>query len=218
MKLIKKFREPSGKLKFGEGHVSKAMSHQYDKENGISKVKMLPEVVYTLPGATRVKNYLKKQQPHRMFDVMQCATLANRILRNIGGYATEGDSWRLKFANLLLNGFQGMERPEKYTYEDLMQRNRDAASNFANQFDISTLEPDSVYIGNMFYNDTNYAKQAFREGPEYNGTHEGLIFNDGNQWKVFHGIGNQVYVDNLEDLIGDQGDYGITALLQPLYK
>lgn len=217
MKLIQKYKEPSRKLKFGSGHVSQAMRRQYDREQGIATEKILPEVTHTLPGATRIINYLKRRHPYRSMDYQQCATLANKILRNVGGYSTRGNAWNLTGAKVLLNGFETLNKPTVYTNEDLYNRNKKAADNFKEQFDINTLNPDSIYAANMFYDGSHYVDQALQQGDTYNGTHESLIFNDGNNWKVYHGIGKDVLIDNLEDVLGSNGQYGITALLQPLY-
>lgn len=216
MKVIKKYREPSGKLKFGNGHVSQAMRRQYNKEQGITTERVLPEVVYTLPGATRIRNYLKKRYPHTAFDVQQCAAVANGVLRDVGGYKTRGDSWDLQNAKLLINGFDGLNRPTSYTREDLNKRNKQAADNFKEQFDINQLDKDSIYIGNAFYDDSPYTEQAYESGSPYNGTHEVIFYWD-NGWKGYNAIGKDVLIDNLEDILGSNGEYGITALLQPLY-
>ena len=216
MRVIKKYKEPSGKLKFGNGSISQAMRRQYDKEQGIAMEKVLPEVVYTLPGTARVRTYLKGRVPHKTFDVQQCATVINQLLRKKGGYKIQGNSWDLNNAKLLLNGFEGLSRPVAYTPQELNSRNRKAADNFKEQFDINNLDQDSIYVGNLFYNDSPYTKQAFESGSPYNGTHEAVFYYD-NGWKAYHVIGRDVLIDNLENLLGSNGEYGITALLQPLY-
>lgn len=217
MKLVKKFREPSGRLKFGSGHVSQAMRRQYDREQGIATERVLPEVVYTLPGAKRVANHLKRQKPRNTGTYQQCATLSNKTLRDIGGYNIRGNAWNLTGAKILLNGFEELNKPTIYTDDDLYTRNKQAADNFKQRFDINSLNPDSIYVTNMFYDGSHYVDQALQEGQDYNGTHEAILFNDNNQWKVYHGIGKDILIDNLEDVLGSGGQYGITALLQPLY-
>ena len=216
MRLIEIYKKPSGSIKFGLGHVSRAMSNQHDKEQGIAKVKQLPEVVYTLPGAIRVRNYLRTRHPRTAFDAQQCATVANQLLRKFGGYKIRGDSWDLQNAKLLLNGFSSLNRPDSYTTQELNSRNKMAADNFKEQFDVNSLDKDSVYVGNLFYDDSPYTKQAFESGSPYNGTHEAVFFYD-NGWKAYHSIGREILIDDLEDILGSGGQYGVTALLQPLH-
>ena len=146
-----------------------------------------------------------------------CAEFQNKVLRN-SGYKTANNAWNLENADLYMSGYDTLEKPTKYNLYKIQKYNRDAANNLRQNLDPNMLDPNSIYIANMYYTGSPFQEQAYKEGRDnITGTHTGYVkFNpDSNKWEVTHNIHGTVYVDSLDNVLGSRGKYGVTALLKP---
>jgi len=76
--------------------------------------------------------------------------------------------------------------------------NNEASNNFYKNFDSKTLDKDSAYIVNMYYQGSPAQERAYNEGRDkMTGTHTGYVtWNpDTNRWEVTHNIHGTIHVD-----------------------
>ena len=160
-----------------------------------------------------------------------CAKYANDSLRehkdakgrilytydNIGGHA-----WtRLmsgKNSKMIYSGYDS-EDYDRNNFSNAASdaRNFKAADRLLKEFDSKTLDPNKVYMVNMFYKGSPARKQAWEEAVGgTTGTHTGnLYFNkDTNKWHVSHNIHGTVYDDDFIKIQGSRGRYGVTAIAE----
>lgn len=146
-----------------------------------------------------------------------CAEFQNKVLRN-SGYKTANDAWNLSNADLYMSGYDTLEKPTKYNLYKVQKYNRNAANNLKQNLDSNMLDPNQVYIANMYYIGSPFQEEAYNKGKNnITGTHTGYVkFNrDTNSWEVTHNIDGTVHVDQLNNILGSNGRYGVTALLKP---
>lgn len=65
-----------------------------------------------------------------------------------------------------------------------------------------------------------FSKEALNNGEEIYGTHEGLIYFDGNNWKIRHNIHGKIHDGLLERNLGSKNNphYAVTAIYDPKYE
>lgn len=141
-------------------------------------------------------------------------------INEIGGHA-----WtRLGTGKNVKMIYSGYDSPEydkaNYSEEASDARNFRAADRLLKEFDSRTLDPNKVYMVNMFYKGSPSRAQAWEEA--YNGTtgtHTGnLYFNKKTgKWHVSHNIHNKVYDDVFTKIQGSKGQWGVTAIAEAPY-
>lgn len=138
---------------------------------------------------------------------------------NIGGHAwtrlTAG-----KNNKMIYSGYDSEEYDRnKFSNAASDSRNFKAADRLLKEFDSSTLDPNKVYMVNMFYKGSPSRRQAWQEAiGGTTGTHTGnLYFNkDTNKWHVSHNIHGTVYDDEFTKIQGSRGQYGVTAIAEAI--
>ena len=189
MRLVKKYKEPDGPIQ-----------HPYDKQGA------------------ELLAFLRKLTPKTNSFPEPCATFTNRNARDNGYENVRGNAWNVQGVNVVENGFKNIERKEGQTKEDLNKRNHDAADSLMQYLDLTQLNPSTPYLVNMYHNNSNYTEQADREGNSYYGTHLGFLFTDENgNWTVTDKRDGTVDVRPINEVLGSQGEQGITAVLKPQY-
>lgn len=136
---------------------------------------------------------------------------------NIGGHA-----WtRLlagKDSKMIYSGYDSEDYDRtKFSNAASDARNFKAADKLLKEFDSKTLDPNKIYMVNMFYKGSPSRKQAWEEAlGGTTGTHTGnLYFNkDTNKWHVSHNIHGTVYDDDFIKIQGSRGRYGVTAIAE----
>lgn len=138
---------------------------------------------------------------------------------NIGGHA-----WtRLlagKNSRMVYSGYDSEEYDrDNFSNAASDARNFKAANKLLKEFDSKTLDPNKVYMVNMFYKGSPARRQAWQEAiGGTTGTHTGnLYFNkDTNRWHVSHNIHGTVYDDDFIKIQGSKGRYGVTAIAEAM--
>lgn len=145
----------------------------------------------------------------------ECAQFSNETLRD-EGYDTHGNAWNLKNAKLIFNGYKGLNKPRKYNVREVTNYNHQAAQNFLKNFDSKTLDPEQIYIVNMYVNNSPAQESAYNEGRDsITSTHTGYLYNDGKDWNVVHNIHGTIHKDRFFNIQGSRGKYGVTAIYKP---
>lgn len=160
----------------------------------------------------------------------ECATYVNgELSRN--GIELYGNSYELGSKGLpkVASGYDNLKRPSKVTYNNLARFQQQAADNFANDVDTMHMDPNKVYLANMYYNHGkstgpgygnngiyDYSEEALANGTGSYGTHEGLVYNNGNQWRVTHNIHGTVHDQPLKLNLGSKGNprYAVTSMYE----
>ena len=147
----------------------------------------------------------------------ECAQFSNGELRN-SGYMTRGNAWNLQDVDLLYSGYNTDNYPQTYNLQDVVNYNNEASNNFYKNFDSKTLDKDSAYIVNMYYQGSPAQERAYNEGRDkMTGTHTGYVtWNpDTNRWEVTHNIHGTIHVDPFTQIQGGNKKYGITGIFTP---
>lgn len=134
----------------------------------------------------------------------ECAFFSNSQLRDYFGAPAFGNAWNLSGEPLYTNTVPKPVNSSKNSYFKYLHN---SADQFASSFDFNQLNPDELYLVNMYYNNSPSWQKA---EPTGNGTHAGYLqFKDG-QWHVIHNIHGTVHVDALNDILGgNQKSYGV---------
>lgn len=168
----------------------------------------------------------------------ECAEYANSELNNYkrGNYYQDayGDAWtRVANGDYIENGYNYLEEPDlsvniknilrgrknRIQNQKMYKYSTQAADKFKEHFDINSLDPNEVYMVNMYFKGSPNIKKAFENGTGIKGkqkatrgTHTGNVWFDGKTWKVSHNIHGQEHTDNLSEVLGSGLNYGITAM------
>lgn len=139
--------------------------------------------------------------------------------KNIGGHAwtrlTAG-----KQHKMIYSGYDS-EDYDRNNFSNAVSdaRNFKAADKLLKEFKSSTLDPNKIYMVNMFYKGSPSRRQAWEEAQGgTTGTHTGnLYFNkDTNRWHVSHNIHGTIYDDDFIKIQGSKGRYGVTAIAEAI--
>ena len=153
-------------------------------------------------------------------DTDQCAQFSNGVLRDELGYGTYGNAWNLGNVKLIFNGYNTSARPKKYNLNEVVAYNHDASNNVLKNFKSNEqLDPEQVYVVNMYYNGSPAQEEAYNNGRDKTaGTHTGYLYNNNGVWKVAHNIHGKLHVDDFFNIQGGKqgkGQYGVTAIYKP---
>lgn len=150
----------------------------------------------------------------------ECAEFSNGFLRD-QGYIPYGNAWNIKNADIVYSGYDTKNYPEQYDLKRVIEYNNNASNNVLKNFDSNTLNKDSYYIVNMYYDGSPSQERAYKEGKDkMSGTHTGYLqYNkDSNRWEVVHNIHGTIHTDPFFSIQGANKKYGVTAILEPRKK
>lgn len=160
----------------------------------------------------------------------QCAAYANDALKqaqNGSGFHTYssedigGHAWTRMHSGkhpskMIFYGYESEDYDrDNYSPKASDDRNFAAAERLKAMLDYSKLDKNEVYMVNMFAKESPHRKAAWKNGlGGITGSHTGNLYYDYDDetWKVNHGAGYWVHTDNLSDLLGSKGHYGVTAI------
>ena len=149
-----------------------------------------------------------------------CAKYGNCKLSQ-QGYISNGDAWtRHNNQRTIYSGYNIKNRPTTYDKYSVVKYNLEAADNVVKDFDFNNLDKNSVYTVGMYYKGSPAQEQAYKEGIDgVANTHTGNLFwsPEHNSWVVEHNIHGTAITNELQDVIGSRGKYGVTGIYQP-YK
>lgn len=158
----------------------------------------------------------------------ECATYINTWLRN-NGIDAGGDAYQMgrRYSDVI-NGFDHTNiTPDMTGYSGtdsvnaIKQMDKEASEYVKKNFNPNTLRKDHVYPVNMYYKTSKHIKDFYKKSIDENtktpGTHIGLMYWDGKDWKVAHNIHGTVHKDKATDIMGwndvfGNTKYGITAI------
>jgi hypothetical protein len=117
---------------------------------------------------------------------------------------------------MVMNGYDGISYDRnKYDANLAKQYNNQASEYIYKNFDSKTLDPNEVYLVNMYYQGSPYQEQAWKEATNNTiGTHTGNLYQDPKtgQWMVTHNIHGTVHNEPFVKIQGPNRKYGITAI------
>lgn len=170
----------------------------------------------------RQPNQVLRKKPAIINDqaIEHCAQYGNCILRD-KGYISNGHAWtRHGNQKTIYSGYNVANRPQTYDRNAVVKYNSEAADNVVRDFDFNTLDKNSTYTVGMYYKGSGAQEQAYNEGIDgVANTHTGNLFwnPETNSWVVEHNIHKTAYTNELRDVLGSRGTYGITGIYKP-YK
>lgn len=145
----------------------------------------------------------------------ECAVYVNKLLNHSPG---GGNAWTHNYTTPFINGYDGIKSQFRNgsKYQEHFSYNLDAADNFKKKFKKEMLNPNQVYVANMYYSGSPWDYKARKDGNSFSqGTHTGLLVHTKNGWVVRHNYHGDIMEDPLEDLIGTNYNLGITSLSIP---
>lgn len=231
------------------GKVAKKQKQQV-KQQIVQPSQPVENVVFALPEKTKEAwtptqmNCRKVVNPITGKITAECAEYANSEINNYKGGTyynpTYGDAWtRVANGEYVENGYNYLDDPDiSVSPKDYIRRrasrvknrkmylySEQASDKFKEHFDINTLDPNEVYMVNMYFKGSPNVKKAFENGTGIKGkqkatrgTHTGNVWFDGKTWKVSHNIHDEEHTDNLQDVLGSGLNYGVTAMSRIKHK
>lgn len=158
---------------------------------------------------------------------IQCAAYVNATLRR-NGINSWGDAPRINgqfkeiFNGYDDSGFSRRTADLGTTHNDSLKNIRvihDRASNAVRKnFDSKTLDKNHYYTVNMYYRNSPHTTGFYNYGTDTPGTHIGVLYYNGNRWRVNHNIHGQIHDDDFISLQGGGKPYGVTAIADASYK
>lgn len=144
-----------------------------------------------------------------------CARWSNAELRK-RGYNIWGDAWTRSNnrAKKIFSGYDGLERPEEYSYGAYKDYVLGAADNVKKNFDWRDLKEGDI-VGLYFRGSPNYQK-AFLEGANGEAqTHTGhVVYRKGKPY-IAHNVHGDIVLNKAKRLIGRKHPYGIVSVYRP---
>lgn len=149
-----------------------------------------------------------------------CAKYGNCKLSQ-QGYISNGHAWtRHNNQRTIYSGYNVKNRPKTYDEDSVVKYNLEAADNVVKDFDFNNLDKNSAYTVGMYYKGSPAQERAYNEGVDgVANTHTGNLFwsPEHDSWVVEHNIHGTAITNELQDVIGSRGKYGVTGIYQP-YK
>lgn len=150
--------------------------------------------------------------------VDECSKFGNCTMRD-EGYIANGHAWtRHNNQQTIYSGFNTKERPKTFNLDQVVNYNLNAADNVASNFDINSLDKDSMYSVGMYYMGSPAQERAYNEGTDgASNTHTGNLSFDKelNDWVVKHNIHGTEVTNRFKDVLGSKGKYGVTGVYKP---
>lgn len=174
----------------------------------------------------------------------ECSEYANQELQNFRGGTyyknVSGDAWtRLSNGEFVENGYNYLEDPNigikinlgrfynntKSRLKKMSDYNLKAADKFKEYFDVNKLDPQEVYMANLYFKGSPNVEEAFNNATGIRGkqkatrgTHTGNVWYDGTNWKISHNIHGREHTEDLQNVLGSNHNWGITALARVLHN
>ena len=127
-----------------------------------------------------------------------------------------GDAWTRSNnrAKKIVSGYDGLERPEEYSYSSYKDYVFGAADNVKKNFDWRDLEEGDI-VGLYFRGSPNYQK-AFLEGANGEAqTHTGhVVYRRGKPY-IVHNVHGDIVMNKAKRLMGRKHPYGIVSVYRP---
>lgn len=145
----------------------------------------------------------------------ECAKWSNEQLRK-NGYNIWGDAWTRsnQKVNKVFSGYDGLTKPNEYTYRGYKDYVLGAADNVKKNFNWRDLQENDI-VGMYFRGSPNYQK-AFING--VNGeaqTHTGhIVYRKGKPY-VAHNVHGDIKLNKAKKVIGRNHPYGIVSVYRP---
>ena len=77
---------------------------------------------------------------------------------------------------MYMSGYTNLEKPTVYNKYKVQKYNKAAANNLKQNLDPNMLDPNQIYIANMYYTGSPFQEQAYKEGRDsITGTHTGYV-------------------------------------------
>lgn len=171
--------------KHGAGDILKTIRGTINKSIGI--LDMLAPKSIGDPRSPNQNRYIENRgsniyKMHKVgtFYSPECAVYVNRLLRHNPG----GNAWSHTYTKPYINGYDGIkEQPRTGSrYQNHFSYNLDAADNLKKKFKKEMLDPNQVYVVNMYYKGSPWDYKSRNEGNSYSqGTHTGILINKGSK-------------------------------------
>ena len=156
-----------------------------------------------------------KDYSDEVADTPDCARWSNAELRK-RGYNIWGDAWTRSNnrAKKVVSGYDGLEKPEEYSYSSYKDYVFGAADNVKRNFDWRDLEEGDI-VGLYFRGSPNYQK-AFLEGANGEAqTHTGhVVYRKGKPY-IAHNVHGDIVLNKAKKLMGRKHPYGIVSVYRP---
>lgn len=156
-----------------------------------------------------------KDYSDEVADTPDCARWSNAELRK-RGYNIWGDAWTRSNnrAKKIVSGYDGLERPEEYSYSSYKDYVFGAADNVKKNFDWRDLEEGDI-VGLYFRGSPNYQK-AFLEGANGEAqTHTGHVVYRKRKPYIVHNVHGDIVMNKAKKLMGRKHPYGIVSVYRP---
>lgn len=144
-----------------------------------------------------------------------CARWSNAELRK-RGYNIWGDAWTRSNQRVkkVFSGYDGMEKPEEYSYGAYKDYVLGAADNVKKNFNWRDLEENDI-VGLYFRGSPNYQK-AFNKGANGEAqTHTGhVVYRKGKPY-IVHNVHGDIVMNKAKKLLGRRHPYGIVSVYRP---
>lgn len=156
-----------------------------------------------------------KDYSDEVADTPDCARWSNAELRK-RGHNIWGDAWTRSNnrAKKIVSGYDGLERPEEYSYSSYKDYVFGAADNVKKNFDWRDLEEGDI-VGLYFRGSPNYQK-AFLEGANGEAqTHTGHVVYRKRKPYIVHNVHGDIVMNKAKKLMGRKHPYGIVSVYRP---
>lgn len=151
-------------------------------------------------------------------EIEECARMAN-LLAKEENYISSGDAWtRHDNQKTIYSGYDTRHRPTKYNRGPVENYEFNAADDVKKNFDISNLDKERLYTVGMYFKGSGSLEKAYDNGvDDVAHTHTGnLVFDKKkNKWVVIHNIHGKLITNDINDVLGSEGKYGITSIYSP---
>lgn len=146
----------------------------------------------------------------------QCAAWSNSDLRN-KGYKISGSAWNLSDVKPVVSGYE-KNKPKTNDYQTLQKYNWDAADNLKRKFTPKQLDPNKIYVVNLYSTGSPYQRESFNKGTSGYGSHTGQLRNNNGKWYLYHNWHGDVKKTSIDNVLGSKNEIGITEIFVPLKK
>ena len=200
---------------YPKGHTFGGLSHKYPDGGELKPATITERIGRKWDNFWWQKVRKPKDYSDEEADTPDCARWSNAELRK-RGYNIWGDAWTRSNnrAKKIVSGYDGLEKPEEYSYSSYKDYVFEAADNVKRNFDWRDLEEGDI-VGLYFRGSPNYQK-AFLEGANGEAqTHTGhVVYRKGKPY-VAHNVHGDIVLNKAKRLMGRKHPYGIVSVYRP---
>lgn len=200
---------------------NKAVGRKYKGTEDINDSNVLKPATITEKLGRRWDNFYwqKFKEPKDFSDEVantnECAQWSNGQLRK-NGYNIWGDAWTRsnQKVNKVFSGYDGLAKPNEYTYKGYKDYVLSAADNVKKNFNWRDLQENDI-VGMYFRGSPNYQK-AFINGTNGEAqTHTGhVVYRKGKPY-VAHNVHGDIKLNKAKRILGRKHPYGIVSIYRP---